>query len=120
MGRRSANGMRCGVKFSPALLYAYPVSRGAAFRPSGNPGRDAPEVSRISENDYVRSLLPQSKKEVDAIDAASLVDDPTGHHRRVLEQSRHWEGIRWKKDRRTPAERERDRRLRKQRENGIT
>jgi hypothetical protein len=111
--------MRCGVKFSSALLYAYPVAGKASFCPSGDPSKDDAEPQRMSQDDYLRSCLPQSKKIVQRSDAERLTNDPTGLQRRILAASSYWESIRWKKDRRTPAERERDRRLRRQKENGI-
>jgi hypothetical protein len=38
-------------------LYGHPVSRGATFKPSGDPSRDPPEASKESPDEETRRVL---------------------------------------------------------------
>lgn len=38
-------------------MYAQPVARGATFKPSGDPARDPPEVSKESWDDEIGRLI---------------------------------------------------------------
>lgn len=112
MGRKGSNGMRCGVKSAPALLYAYPISGIASFRPSGNPLDLADDHGDIGGPIFPQLQWSHSKRAQAAYDKA-LLSRGTAHGRLIVQECSYWEARRWE-DRRTPAEKERDRRIRRQ------
>lgn len=113
LGRRGSNGMRCSVKCAPALLYVYPLSGSASFRPSGNPDRDLPENHNVGSGPLFPQLTWTHSKKAQAAYDKSMLLSGSVHERLIVKECRYWESRRWK-DRRTPAEKERDRRVRKQ------
>jgi|ERR1700726_4197313 hypothetical protein len=87
-GKPSSLGSRL-VNAGSALLYSYPVHGKKTFKPSGTPGKV--DERRITWDDVAIEFVPKTREERDAWDASL---DPE-YLRRVLEEGRHWERLRF-------------------------
>ena len=101
MGRCS-NGIGCGIRSARALLYTYPIEGKRSFQPSTDPANDYEEYRYLTGREREFPILERF-----------YPGWPKAHD--VRKECAYWDERRVVKDRRTPHEKERDRRLKQQR-----